>query len=1195
MADRALIVTNQHYRDGFAELPGATADAEALERVLKEVGGFTTEVLRDADAATCRAAVQRFYKQAARDDLLLLHVSGHGRKDRRNRLHFVTSDTDPALLEATAVSAEFVADQMEDSPCNRIVALFDCCYSGAFAKGMRTRGETPSIDIAAQFVGRAQHVITSSTALQYSHESEYRSREAHRPSVFTAAVVEGLRGAADHDGDGLISTDDLFRYVEQRVRAQLPDQTPRRFVLSGGAPLLLVTRRTVHLAARPEDRAWSDWATALLHAAGYRVAPPPADPTGRPVLALVSAAGPPTVADGTDRLVLVRIADTPHPHTVDLVGRDEPTAATALLHALGRTGEAPERPPGAPRFPGGRPRYWDVPQRNRSFTGRSGTLENLRAQLADGTTVVLPPPQALYGLGGVGKTQLALEYAHRYMSHYELVWWIDAEQGENVVVSLADLARGFGLRVGDTVEEATQAALAVRERLERGEPTPHWLLIFDNADDPEAVRRFLPDGPGHVLVTSRNQGWNGAAEVLNVDVFDRAESVDHLTRRVAGLARPEAERVAEAVGDLPLAVEVAAAWLDSTGIPVDTYIRKLESGAIRALEGIRSAPDRPAGTWRALDATWQVSIDRLREQSPVALWLLRLCATFGPEPIPVQHFLHSREVYSVLGQYGEEPPHQARVEALLGLLTRYALVRFDAAADTVQMHRLVRAVVLDGMTDEELSGTMHQVHRVLAAARPARGDTDDPANWPALARIWPHLGPSRAQDCDEHEVRELLIDRVRYLWKRVDLDRALRLGRQLEASWTLRAEYEDDPDDLFQWHRQILTLRQQLANVLRSQGHYGEALALNRDVLAGQRELLGADHPHALMTATSMASDLRHLNRFREALAIDRDTHARLVELFGPYDPRSLTAANNLAIGHRMTGDPATARDLDRSTAERRATVLGRRHPYTISSSCNLARDLRELGDHAGAVALLREIGTVFAELADADLPEELRWANSLAVSLRRTGRGAEAAELAGRTYRRYRQLLGTDHLDVLACLLGLAADFAAAGRHQAALDVAEDAHQGYRRLLDEGHTHVLVCRNNLGLHHRACGDHAEAVRCGREAADGLAEVLGADHPVTLAATLNLANSLAAEGGSAEAIGLARTAHRGLDARYGPAHLDTVAAAAGLAAALGPGPEATALRAAARTALDAYGPDHPYRRALDERRCVDLDLEPQPM
>ena len=362
----------------------------------------------------------------------------------------------------------------------------------------------------------------------------------------------------------------------------------------------------VYLSYAPEDRMWADWIEAVLTRAGFRVVPrsmmatapmagldlqaerelqgaPRAvtvlssayihSPEARSVWKALSAVD----ATGTHRqLVPVRISDVriTEPFTdhavVDLARMDASQATAKLLWALDR----PVQPFGGaaaqaeePRFPGKVPSIWNVPPRNADFTGRAATLERLRDKLAGGGVTVVVA-QALYGLGGVGKTELALEYAHRFMADYDLVWWVPSERSEEISVALAELARRLDLKVGDNVAEAAEAAL---EELRR-DTTPHWLLIFDNADDPKQLEPYMPTGSGHVIITSRYQAWAHSAEPLEVDVFTDDESVAHLLRHVPELDLADARKVADALGHLPLAVEQASAWLEQTGMSANAYV-----------------------------------------------------------------------------------------------------------------------------------------------------------------------------------------------------------------------------------------------------------------------------------------------------------------------------------------------------------------------------------------------------------------------------------------------------------------------------------------------------------------------------------------------------------------------------------------------------------------------------------------------
>lgn len=198
--------------------------------------------------------------------------------------------------------------------------------------------------------------------------------------------------------------------------------------------------------------------------------------------------------------------------------------------------------------PGDVPVIWgDVPQRNRNFTGREEILTRLREGLGEksaSTVAVVLPTRALQGMGGVGKTALTVEFAHRYRSDYDVVWWIRADQTPLVRPQLASLAVRLGLpRVTATGIDA--AVASVLDALRRGAPYSRWLLVFDNADQPEDLNDIIPRGPGHVLITSRNHRWHSVVDTVPIDVFARTESTEFLSRRVSKkLSESDADRLA---------------------------------------------------------------------------------------------------------------------------------------------------------------------------------------------------------------------------------------------------------------------------------------------------------------------------------------------------------------------------------------------------------------------------------------------------------------------------------------------------------------------------------------------------------------------------------------------------------------------------------------------------------------------------
>lgn len=227
----ALIVAADHYEDPkLRALRAPARDAQELARVLgdAEVGDFQVEVSLNEPDHVVRRKLSEFFRDRSRDDLLLLHVSCHGLKDEDGTLYFASSNTAVDHLEATAIPSEFVNRQMTKSRSRRIVLLLDCCFGGAFARGLVHRaGE--SVAIREEFEGQGRVVLTASRAMEYAFEGENREGDA-QPSIFTSAIVEGLEsGDADRDGDSRVSIDELYDYVYDRVREATPNQTPSKW------------------------------------------------------------------------------------------------------------------------------------------------------------------------------------------------------------------------------------------------------------------------------------------------------------------------------------------------------------------------------------------------------------------------------------------------------------------------------------------------------------------------------------------------------------------------------------------------------------------------------------------------------------------------------------------------------------------------------------------------------------------------------------------------------------------------------------------------------------------------------------------------------------------------------------------------------------------------------------------------------
>jgi hypothetical protein len=293
--------------------------------------------------------------------------------------------------------------------------------------------------------------------------------------------------------------------------------------------------------------------------------------------------------------------------------------------------------------------------------------------------------EALFGLGGVGKTQLAIEYAHRYAADHWLVCWIDAEHPALIGAQLAALVSELGLPAAGPVIDATDAVLA-ELRARSG-----WLLVLDNAQRAEDVVAVLPTaGMGHVLVTSRHRGWGGIGGRTEVDVLTRAETTRLLRRRLPELDEDLADSLAEELGDLPLAAAQAAGYLEATAIPPATYLRRFRTRRHTLLDR-----GHVIGYHGTLDTAWTLSLDRLRQEAPAAVRLLHVAAFLAPEPIPLRWFTgHQQALQGPLGGATADPYD---LDEVVGSIVGYSLGR--RVGDQLQIHRLVQAAIRHRLPD----------------------------------------------------------------------------------------------------------------------------------------------------------------------------------------------------------------------------------------------------------------------------------------------------------------------------------------------------------------------------------------------------------------------------------------------------------------------------------------------------------------
>jgi hypothetical protein len=732
-------------------------------------------------------------------------------------------------------------------------------------------------------------------------------------------------------------------------------------------------------------------------------------------------------ADQARRVLLETVAG-PHRPTTDPGFPGRPGTTPGAGDAVGGSG---------PRLPGVLPTVWNVPARNPGFTGRQRVLAGLRHRLEAGSRAWV---QALHGMGGVGKTQVAIEYAHLFAHDYTLVWWIDAENPQLIVEQLTALAVAAGWVGAET--SAVAAVQAVAARLRHHD---RWLLVFDNATTAARIRQFLPQGSGHVIVTSRSPDTQGVAEPVGVELFTRAESVTFLGQHLPTLAQADATRIADALGDLPLGLAQAAGLMATTGMSPSEYLTEL---AAHATELLGEHP--PVGYSLSLAAAIGLSRQRLDEIDRAATQLLDLCALLAPDPIPLPWFQHTTgELAQPLAAVVARPLAWRRT---LGHLTNLGLAQVTET--TIQLHRLTQAIISDAHTPTDQAQLQQHAQHLLAAAEPDNDGTD-PQSWPAWAQLLPHLlhlNPATADSA----LRDTACNALWYLLMSGQYHTALPHAH----AWYQRWSTQHGPD-----HRHTIWAANQLATAHGYLGHHHKARELDEDTLTRRRRVLGEDHPNTLTSANNLATDLSALGEHQAARELDEDTLTRRRRVLGEDHPNTLASANNLATDLSALGEHQAARELDEDTLTRRRRVLGEDHPNTLASANNLATDLSALGEHQAARELDEDTLTRRRRVLGEDHPNTLASANNLATDLSALGEHQAARELDEDTLTRRRRVLGEDHPNTLASANNLATDLSALGEHQAARELDEDTLTRRRRVLGEDHPDTLTSANNLAIH----------------------------------------------------------------------------------------------------------------------------------
>jgi tetratricopeptide (TPR) repeat protein len=674
------------------------------------------------------------------------------------------------------------------------------------------------------------------------------------------------------------------------------------------------------------------------------------------------------------KLVPVRVADCKPKGllgpivSINLVGLTEPEARAALLGGFGPR----RKPAGAPAFPGSAPSRvqsipasfpgpaatmprtpWNVPYpRNTFFTGREDILHRLHAALAARGATALT--QAIAGLGGIGKTQTAVEYAYRHRDAYRAVLWARADSRSTLTTDFAAIAALLDLPEKDARDLDQVRAAVQRWLTDNG----GYLLVLDNADEPSAVEPFVPLDPrGHILITTRadNLDQLNVGDLIELSVLPPDEAVEFLLKRarrkeVDPQERSAAEELARELGGLPLALEQASAYIAVHKVRFRDYLDEYRTLQLQLLE--EQGP--VAGAYRkTVRTTWRKSIDAVRKTSPAAADLLSATAFLGPDRIPDELIIKGApelgETLAVALSYAEDG---RPLRKLMQLLTRYSLIRRDVATRTCDVHRLVQAVIRDGMGTEMRGVWAERVVRAVARAYPGFQFS----NWPQCERLLLHWGAC-ASAIDQYQMEfaeaSLLLNQAGYYLD----DRA----QYAAAEPLYRRALDITEKALGPEHPATATSLNNLAALYDSQGQYAAAEPLYRRALAIREKASGSEHPDTATSLNNLAALYASQGQYAAAEPLYRRALAIREKALGPEHPATATSLNNLAGLYKSQGQYAAAEPLYRRALDIWEKALGSEHPHTAMCCEGFADLLTQTGRTEDAADLRRRAAAIRA------------------------------------------------------------------------------------------------------------------------------------------------------------------------------------------------------------------------------------------
>ena len=758
------------------------------------------------------------------------------------------------------------------------------------------------------------------------------------------------------------------------------------------------------------------------------------------------------------------------------------------------------------------------------------------------------PRTVLTGMRGSGKTQLAAAVAARCEEEgWPLVAWIHAASRKHIIADLYELALRIGIDAPKNIplEVIVQRLLAQLRSAEAADR----LFVFDNVENLDDLRDLIPEGAGvrTLITTMRHLDGDGPGWLrMTVGAFEREQSITLLCERTGDTHREAADRIADALGDVPLAITQAAATAQQGGYALSGYFDRLNHHLLESRISRLEGDDYPDAVGIVLPMAYEQVLEQLRTKHPqqerIAVSLLGALSLLAASGVPTHWLLRLdgdsdavRDTLSFLKSasviHESSDGDKTFIHWLQGHVYRETYLSNQKKLDEANT---CAASVLSGMDVDRLEnpeqrrhGTHHLIEQLLSVTSQDYSHSlfSEPQVSSKLAETLHYatgLGMSQLALCLTDSVTRacdaLGPDHPDTLASRNSLAGAYRDAGRLDKAIALYEQILEDsiripgPD-----HPSTLASRFNLAGAYRATGRLDEATTLYEQVFSGRSRVLGPDHRSTFTARDDLAATYWEAGRLDEAITLKKQILADALRIMGPDSPGASAARLNLAATYRDAGRLDESITLYQENLANVARIMGPDHPDTLTARNRLACAYRDAGRLDEAIPLFEQNLTDFTRFAGPDHPHTLTSRHNLAGAYRDAGRLDEAITLFEQTLDDVTRTLGLDHPETLASRHSLAGAYREAGRLDEAIPLFEQNLTDFIRILGPNRPDTFTSRSMLAGAYQAAGRLDEAIALFEQNLEDRTRTLGPAHPVTLTSRGNLANAYLAAGKSEEA------------------------------------------------------------------------------